>query len=220
MRLFLSSLLLSIICVVSQTPVHATESYVIAEYPFTIEDNSKEDSICNVPKELITPRVLRGISITTNSLPWAATIMNAGIEFEFTDHISLSIPVMWCPWFITDRNALRILGMQPVVKWWFGEMGKGHFLGPHMSMAQFNIKHGDIRSQDSGYPAIGGGLTYGYCLVLKGAWQLRFSLGLGYLSLKYDRYHNVNNGASIDRRSSSYFGLDHASIEFAYRFNL
>ena len=61
----------------------------------------------------MTKRKPVGMSLKTNAIPWTATIMNIAGEVNLSDKISLSVPVWWCPWFIGQSHALRVLALQP-----------------------------------------------------------------------------------------------------------
>lgn len=168
----------------------------------------------------MTKRKPVGMSLKTNAIPWTATIMNIAGEVNLSDKISLSVPVWWCPWFIGQSHALRVLALQPEGRWWFCKAGTGHFIGPHISVAWFNLRHNHIRYQDHGSPLLGAGLTYGYRLMLNRRLDLEFSIGAGYMTMRYDRFHNVGNGALINTMKSSYLGIDHAGVSLVYNFNL
>lgn len=196
-------------------PQRSTEEYAPAQNPASYKKPDKGSM--DVPHPLGTPLLHKKyFSVGTNALPWAATVMNIAGEVQVSGHISVMVPVWWCPWFISDKHSLRILAFQPEARWWFDTPGSRHFIGPHVSVAWFNVKHNDIRYQDRGRPELGAGLTYGYSLPLGKAWTIEFSIGAGYLSLRYDRFHNVVNGALIDTRQTSYWGIDHAGISVVY----
>ncbi len=181
----------------------------------------RRDSLFSrVPLSLTERPVERFGAIKTNAIPWCGGIMNVTAEFQISEKISVEIPLWYAPWFQTERHALRVAALQPGMRWWLGTSGDGHFFGPHLSVAWYNLKNGDFRYQDRGRPAIGGGITYGYSLRLRDNWNLEFSIGAGWLSLRYDRFHNVSNGAHIDLRQTSYFGIDHAGISISYHFPL
>lgn len=186
--------------------------------------NQRRDSV----SESLLPKVLTmqgfrdpiRLSIKTNAIPWAATVMNIAGEVAVADHVSISLPVWWCPWFISKAHALRVLALQPEGRWWFEETGSGHFVGPHFSLAWFNLRHNGIRYQDKGRPLLGAGVTYGYRLKLNRVLDLEFSVGAGFMSIRYDRFYNVTNGVLIDTRQTSYLGIDHAGVSLVYNFNL
>lgn len=184
-------------------------------------ENADTLTHAGMPEELLgrnTPT--RFVAIKSNAIAWAATIMNIGGEIQLDQKITLSIPVWWCPWHISDNEALRVLLFQPEGRWWFNEPGKGHFAGVHATLAWYNLRHGDYRYQDKSQPALGAGITYGYSIPFARDWAVEFSVGAGFLSLRYERFHNVPNGARVDLRKTTYFGIDHAGITFSYRFSI
>lgn len=189
-----------------------------------ISQSISNDSIVShagFPVVLTTPPPPRQyLALKTNIVPWAVTVMNIATEIQISTKVSISLPIMWCPWFFNDRHAIRIIAFQPDVRWWFDTAGIGHYIAPHISIGWYNVKYGDIRYQDNTRPALGGGLTYGYSLNLDKNWNIDFSIGAGFLSLRYDRFYNSINGALIDTRQTSYFGIDHVGISVAYHFSI
>ena len=158
------------------------------------------------------------IAVKTNGMLWLTTVMNAECEVFIHPHISTSLSLAWCPWFISQKFALRNLSIMPEARWWLRADAKGHFFGLHLSAAWYNIKFGHYRYQDTNRPLWGGGITYGYYFPLNANWGIELSIGAGYMSMRYDRYHNVDNGAKIDTRQTSWFGIDRAAISISYRF--
>lgn len=177
----------------------------------------------NIPAALTvndeTERPQRIWTIKTNIVPWIGTIMNIEGEVQLWHNLSLSIPIWYCPWFITERHALRVAAMQPEVRWWLKQPGRGHFGGIHGSLAWYNLKWGDFRYQDRKRPLLGIGLSYGYAFTLCGQLGMELSAGVGYLNLYYDRFYNTFNGQLADTRQTSYFGIDHLSISLVYNFS-
>lgn len=192
----------------------------LPDEPDSIVAGTPEDGTYIPSAFKVKPSEPRYAALKTNVLPWCATIMNISGEIQLSRQVSLSLPVMWCPWFVNDNRSLRILAFQPEGRWWLSTVGEGHFFGLHASLGWYNLKNGDYRYQDAGHPALGGGVTYGYMLRLGPDWDIEFSIGAGILSLRYDRFHNVVNGMRADTRSTLYWGLDHAGISLAYHFNL
>lgn len=157
------------------------------------------------------------LALKTNALLWLATIMNLEGEIFINPRFSASLGISWCPWFMNDKFAIRNLSILPEIRWWFRDAHKGHFAGVHLSAAWFNFKLGDYRYQDVKRPLIGGGITYGYYFDIASQWGVELSLGAGYVSMRYHRYHNIGNGAKIDTRLTSWLGIDRLSITFSYR---
>ena len=161
----------------------------------------------------------RLITVKTDAVPWCGSIMNLGVEVEITPHISVALPVWYCPWFISDSHSLRVAALQPEGRWWLKESGEGHFAGIHASVAWYNLKWGRYRYQDYHMPLLGAGLTYGYAFRFDRHWGLELSAGVGFVYTRYDRFYNTHNGQLADRRGTSYFGPDHLSISLLYHIN-
>lgn len=158
------------------------------------------------------------VTLKTNAILWATTVMNVECEVRFHPHISASLGLAWCPWFFTERFALRNLSIMPEIRWWLKPVQTGHFFGLHLATAWYNVKYGDFRYQDSNRPLLNAGVTYGYRFRLTPRLGIELSIGAGFASLQYDRFHNVNNGALADTRRTTWFGIDRAAISLTYSF--
>lgn len=158
-------------------------------------------------------------TIKTNAPLWGATIANLEGEVSIDRHWSVDLGLWYCPWIVSYKHSLKVLAVLPEGRWWLKECGRGHYFNIHFNMAWFNLRYGQDRYQDVGRPALGAGIGYGYRLMFNDNWGMEFGLGLGYLSLKYDRYYNISNGALIDTRLTSYWGIDRLSVSFVYRFD-
>ncbi len=168
--------------------------------------------------------------ISTDVIPWNLRIMNAELTLNLSDAISIGVPVYYAPWFAWKKRAVRVLAFQPECRWWPGHksttnLRRGHFLAAHATVVWYNVRWNDYRYQDTDRPGLGAGLTYGYRLPLSKHWGVEFMLGLGFITTRYDRFHNTahtsphapDNGRLIDTRSTTYFGPDRLSISFTYR---
>ena len=105
--------------------------------------------------------VIPQIAVKTNGLLWLTTVMNGECEVFFRPHISASLSLAWCPWFISKKFALRNLSIMPEARWWLRTDAKGHFFGLHLSAAWYNVKFGDFRYQGTNHPLLGGGIHIG-----------------------------------------------------------
>ena len=66
----------------------------------------------------------------------------------------------------------------------------------------------------------GGGISYGYHLILNRHWNLEVSLGIGYEYIRYDKYACPDLCAAWkERESYHYFGPDKFSLSIVYVFN-
>ncbi|MDE6444178.1 MAG: DUF3575 domain-containing protein [Muribaculaceae bacterium] len=160
------------------------------------------------------------LAVKTNIPPWGMTVMNIEPELYFSPSLSVSLPLYWCPWFIGEKKALRVFASQPELRFRFRRKPTGHYIGIHGSLAWFNIRFDSYRYQDVGRPLLGAGLSYGYVFQLSSHWIADVSIGAGYASMRYDRFYNTENGARVDMRRTSYWGIDKFSLSIGYIIDL
>lgn len=163
--------------------------------------------------------VERYLSLKTNLAAWAGTIMNVSADIQTGKHLSLELPLLWCPWHISDQHSVRIFTFQPELRYWLSKPGQGHFFGLHAHVGWFNAKWNDRRYQDVDRPLLGAGISYGYLLPLNDRWAAEFTLGAGYANLKYDTYYNIANGVRLDTQTKNYWGITRVALSLVYRFN-
>ena len=162
----------------------------------------------------------RYVAVKTNRAAWAGTIMNLASDVQVSEHCSVELPVLWCPWHVSSKHAVKTFTIQPEGRYWLARPGKGHFFGVHAHIGWFNVKWNRDRYQDTSRPLLGAGISYGYLLPLGEHWAGEFTLGAGYANLKYNTYYNIGNGARIDTRTKNYWGITRVGISVVYRFNL
>lgn len=156
--------------------------------------------------------------LKTNVAFDAIGVLNLAYEVQLHRKMTLDLPVMWSLWDAQREHALRVIALQPELRWWTGsEVGRGHFFGLHAHTAWFNFKWEDNRYQDVGRPLLGAGLSYGYKLPLGQHWGAEFNVGVGYANLKYNTYYNIENGALINTRIRHYWGLTRLGLSLVYR---
>ena len=157
-------------------------------------------------------------SLKTNALGWLATVPNIEAEFKAGPHLAIDLGIWVCPWKISTRYSLKTIAILPEVRWWLNNMATGHYFNIHFTCGWYNLRINDYRYQDAHHPALGAGIGYGYQFVFNENWGLDLSIGFGYLNLRYDRFYNVENGALIDTRKTSYWGPDRLGVSLVYRF--
>lgn len=164
----------------------------------------------------------RFFALKTNLLGDAALCANLGFELELWPRWSIDVPVWYSPYDITKGWRIRLLAVQPELRYWLREAGSGHYIGAHASVVGFNVSFdGDYRYQDPNHAAFGLGLGYGFAFHLDKAhrWGMEAQIGAGYLSYKWIKYHNTGrNGAEVSRGGGTYWGLTRAGIAISYKF--
>lgn len=164
------------------------------------------------------------MSVKTNLLAYSTLIPNLGVEVRLAKHWSAELTALYSPYnlFAHDLKT-RVLAMKPEVRYWFGEsLRKGHFVGVHMPIAGFNIQlNDDFRYQDPNHALWGVGLNYGYAMLLgkQQKWSIDFTVGFGYMDVKYDVYEGVRNGKYIKTEEKHYFGPTRVGVNIAYLIN-
>lgn len=161
----------------------------------------------------------RYLGVKTNIAAWLGTIMNVAADVQVSEHFSVELPILWCPWHISSKHAVKTFAIQPEARYWLSKPGEGHFFGVHAHMGWFNVKWNRDRYQDTDRPLLGAGISYGYLLPFNEHWAGEFTLGAGYANMRYDTYYNIDNGARIDTRTKNYWGITRIGLSVVYRFN-
>lgn len=161
----------------------------------------------------------RYVAVKTNLAAWAGTILNLAADVQVSEHFSVELPVLWCPWYVSDKHAVKTFTLQPEARYWLSKPGTGHFFGVHAHVGWFNVKWNRDRYQDTDRPLLGAGISYGYLLPFNEHWAGEFTLGAGYANMRYDTYYNIDNGARIDTRTKNYWGITRVGLSVVYRFN-
>ena len=160
------------------------------------------------------------IAIKNNLLSDMLLVANLGVEINPWTHWSLDIPVWYSPYDISSTRNIRLLAVQPEIRWWPEEAMAGHFVGLHTHVAGFNIALNDYaRYQDPNHALWGLGLSYGYAMSLckSGHWGLEFTIGAGFAQYRYDAYHNESNGQKFKSGSDCYWGITRAGVTLSYK---
>ena len=165
------------------------------------------------------------IAVKSNLLAvGAALVANLGFEVSLAEHWSLDVPFYYSPYnLFKDTRKMRIMAVQPEVRYWFGRVSERHFVGLHTHVAGFNIALNDHgRYQDPNHALWGMGLSYGYAIPFgrNDRWGVEFTLGLGFADYKYDRYENNGTdwGELIHSSGNKrYWGVTRAGITLSYK---
>lgn len=162
----------------------------------------------------------RYLAVKTNLAAWAGTIMNLAADVQVSEHFSVELPVLWCPWYVGSKHAVKTFTIQPEARYWLSKPGVGHFFGVHAHVGWYSVKWKRDRYQDTDRPLLGAGISYGYLLPFNEHWAGEFTLGAGYANMRYDTWYNIDNGARIDTRTKNYWGITRVGLSVVYRFNL
>ena len=165
------------------------------------------------------------LNVKTNALEVAMLVANLGVEFRITPRVSFDMIWHYSPYdyFVSDRK-IRLDAIEPELRFWWGEaLVKGHFVGLHLPVAGFNIQLNDrYRYQDPNHALCGVGISYGYAMPLgrRGNWGVEFTVGVGYVDVKYDVYSGKCNGAYLRTERRNYFGITRLGVDISYRIDM
>ena len=120
-----------------------------------------------------------------------------------------------------DNKKLVHWIVKPEFRYWLCERFNGHFFGAHGFYGKYNVSGHDMPllfDKEYRYEgrAIGGGISYGYHLVLGRRWGLEFNAGVGVASLKYEKSDCIKCGNVIEEATKTYFGPTAAGIKLVF----
>jgi len=165
------------------------------------------------------------MNLKINGLEAAGLIANFGMEFRITPRLSIDVMGRYSPYdYFNEARKIRVFAIQPEVRYWWGEsLIKGHFVGVHVPVSGFNVQLNDkYRYQDPNHALWGIGVSYGYAMPLGKSekWGVEFTIGVGYMDIKYDVYEGVHNGKYLRTETRNYFGPTRLGIDFTYRIDM
>ncbi len=197
-----------------------------AEPEEPVEAEVVEEAVEAAPEAALAARCHRSWHASTNVLAWTLGLTNLMGEYDFGCHWSVGLSLYYSGWnYAKATRKFRAFIFRPELRWWPGEGHRGLFVDGHIQMAAYNfaLPGWEYRIQDVGgcHPALGGGIGVGYRLPLgrSGRWAAEAAIGAGVYHLEYNRFVNEENGALVDRRERTFFGLDNVSVSVVYNFN-
>ncbi len=195
-------------------------------YEEAVEAEVVEEAVEAAPEPVPAARCHRSWHASTNVLAWTLGMTNLMGEYDFGCHWSVALSLYYSAWnYAKATRKFRAFIFRPELRWWPGEGHRGLFVDGHIQMAAYNfaLPGWEYRIQDVGgrHPALGGGIGVGYRLPLgrSGRWAAEAAIGAGVYHLEYNRFVNEENGALVDRRERTFFGLDNVSVSVVYNFN-
>lgn len=163
------------------------------------------------------------VGIRTNVFSDIATTMNLGLEIGLGQKLSLDLPVSYNPWEFKDRKMLKLIAVQPELRWWLCNRFSGHFLGVHAHYAAYNVRglklpfgiYPGVKENRYEGDAVGFGVSYGYQWIIGRHWGIEATVGLGYAHIWYDKYRKCC-GEKIASGSRNYWGPTRLGVNFVY----
>lgn len=156
------------------------------------------------------------VSIKTNLLYLATTTPNIGVEFKINESFSFNLEGGYNPFEWSDDKFYKHYLVVPELRYWTCYSFNRSFLGIHGITGKYNLDDSKIFDHRYEGTILGAGLTYGYHLYLSKHWGIEFLVGLGFASLKYDKYECGKCNDKIGRFNRNYFGPTRAGISLVY----
>lgn len=165
------------------------------------------------------------VNVKTNTLYWATTTPNLGMEFPLGARHSGQVFFGLNPWKQGDGNhsSLRHWMVMPEWRYWFCQRYNGWFLGVHALGGQYNANAVDLpfgllpSLADHRYKGwyVGGGVAMGYQWALSRHWALEAELGVGYIYSPNDKYC-ANCNTKLRHKDYNYVGPTKAALSIVY----
>ncbi len=175
------------------------------------------------------------VGVKTNTLYWATTTPNIGLEFALADRWTVELAGGWNPFTIDARKNIKAKHylVTPELRYWFCESFNGHFVGVNGNFTQFNA--GGILFPSAFYKvdskgifidelqyarsegwAAAAGVTYGYAWPISRRWNMEFTLGLGLWYSSYDKYETRPCGLFKGTNLRKVLGPTDLGLSFIY----
>lgn len=153
-------------------------------------------------------------AIKTNTLSWLTLTPNIEGEIKIADRYTGNLSVNYRPWHVlSDNKKVTGICIQPEVRYWFCQTYYKHFMGVHVNYADYNA--GLKKHRYQGF-LIGGGITYGYQMILSERWNMEFSVGAGFARMDHDVYDRPRCGAFLTHEKKNYFGITKLGVSLVY----
>jgi len=157
-------------------------------------------SLTDTPAAAFSAQTPPVFAIRTNLVYWATMVPqvtpNFGIEFGLSPKLTFNLTGAYNPfnpeWSTVDTKKLAHWDVVPEIKYWFCERFNGSAIGIHGIYGGYNVAgYGIPLLFEEGYryegSAFGAGISYNYHWMLGKRFGLEFTLGGGFLYMKYEK---------------------------------
>lgn len=170
------------------------------------------------------------VAIKTNLLYDATGTVNLGTEIGLAPRWTLDMSSSFNDWKVYNGREWKHFLTQPEARYWFCHRFAGHFIALHAHYGRYNMGNiqNSIKFLGTNFGALsdnrfdgwllGGGVGYGYAVVLSRHFNLEFELGVGYAYLEYDKYDWKTDKLLSRHDNHNYFGITKLNIGLSYIF--
>lgn len=162
------------------------------------------------------------VALKTNLLYDATSTVNLGCEVGLGKYFTLDLSGNYNGWSFSEGKSIKHWMVQPEFRYWIHERFNGHFFGVHgfygkMDTAGLPFMFSLSRNYCYDGNFCGAGISYGYQLYLSTHWNIEFTAGVGYSTLKYDKSDYPRTDTNLlGRFRTDYWGLTKAGISIIY----
>ena len=160
-------------------------------------------------------------AVKSNLLSAANGALNAGVEYAFGPKSTFDLSGSIRPWKRTEGYVNKYWLIQPEYRYWTCQKFNGSFWGSYLNGAQFNV--GGKKMPFGLFPWLkehryagwlaGGGISYGYHIMLNRHWNIEVSVGVGYEYIDYKKYKCPDVCAELlEKGHYHYFGPSRACL--------
>lgn len=125
------------------------------------------------------------VAVRTNLVQWGVASPNLGLEFALGNRFTLECTAGASPIRLRDTWYFKHLHLQPELKYWFGTLMAGHYVGATAFFSTFDLCMGKRAAFGDAYAF---GATYGYQWILSRRWNIELAAGVGAIRHRTVRY--------------------------------
>lgn len=162
--------------------------------------------------ERLTP-----LTVRANLLRWATLTPDLGLGWRINHKWTVLVNATYTSWsWNSKQRRYALWEVAPEVRRYLDFDNKHRaYAGVMYKAGSFNYKWSGTGRQGD---IMGGGITGGYILPIADRLSLDFSLGLGYIHARYDRYEVIEHvRVKTGRRSGNWFGPVAAGISLVWQ---
>lgn len=162
------------------------------------------------------PGSAQRVAVKTNLLEWATITPNLGVEARLSRRLTLDVSMTAnaIPLKIHDYRLNNVL-FQPALRYWFNRPMARHFVSLDFVGGMYNLQLDTRRYKGD---VIGGGIGYGYALVLNRHWNVEFEAAVGIARLHGFDWRTSNKMPSVPNMSKWALVPIRLGVNFAYVF--
>jgi long-subunit fatty acid transport protein len=142
------------------------------------------------------------LAVKSNVLYDATGTINVGGEYAINKQMSANLSLNYNGWALKQPQMWKHILVQPEFRYYLREAFNEHYAGVHLLYTTFDVERMslplfgfDRKHLYKNGTAYGGGVSYGYQLYITPRINLEFSVGIGFLNMKYKKLDWTYNWA-------------------------